>query len=397
MSTAASSIRNLLTLLTAVGTFVAVLFVPVGITNAQTGSLFISEYVEGSGTNEAIEIYNPTDTAVSLGASGYMLAFFMDGETGIGGGAMLVGTIPAHGTWVVTPTDASPALLAYADQTVGPAAYWFDGNDAVALLHNGVAVDVIGQIGFDPGSAWGSGDVTTRDHTLRRKSSVTEGDENGTDPFDPSVQWNGYPVDTFDGLGWFGTPAVNQPVTMTCPAAFSTTQGIAASAPVTATDPDGTVTAIGIASVAPADPGTFAITGLSPASGTGGTAPAALNVGGSTPAGTYDVTLSATNDDGTPQSASCGVAVTVNPVTPQTLDELVSSLVTDGGIPATKAHLLTDRLERITVAADAGRTADERAQLRAFVNQVNGLSPHWISADAAATLVAEAELLAGSL
>ena len=31
----------------------------------------------------------------------------------------------------------------------------------LALLKNGVAIDVIGQIGVDPGSQWGSGDVST--------------------------------------------------------------------------------------------------------------------------------------------------------------------------------------------------------------------------------------------
>jgi hypothetical protein len=33
-------------------------------------------------------------------------------------------------------------------------------------------VDVIGQIGFDPGTEWGSGLVSTADNTLRRKTAV---------------------------------------------------------------------------------------------------------------------------------------------------------------------------------------------------------------------------------
>ena len=32
---------------------------------------------------------------------------------------------------------------------------FFNGDDAVALSYNGVNIDVIGQIGFDPGSSWG--------------------------------------------------------------------------------------------------------------------------------------------------------------------------------------------------------------------------------------------------
>jgi predicted extracellular nuclease len=64
------------------------------------------------------------------------------------------------------------------------------------------AVDVIGQVGFDPGRQWGSGLTSTEDNTIRRKPSVCQGDADGTDPFDPSVEWDGFPNNTFDGLGF---------------------------------------------------------------------------------------------------------------------------------------------------------------------------------------------------
>ncbi len=94
---------------------------------------------------------------------------------------------------------SDPALLAVADQLT--ANFLWNGNDAVALRHGGTIVDVIGQIGVDPGAAWGSGDTLTADHTLRRKPSVQGGDTDGTNAFDPSPEWLGLPVDTFDGLG----------------------------------------------------------------------------------------------------------------------------------------------------------------------------------------------------
>ncbi len=62
-------------------------------------------------------------------------------------------------------------------------------------------VDVIGQVGTDPGSEWGAGDVSTQDNTIRRKATVCQGDTNGGDPFDPAAEWEGYPNNTFDGLG----------------------------------------------------------------------------------------------------------------------------------------------------------------------------------------------------
>jgi predicted extracellular nuclease len=68
-------------------------------------------------------------------------------------------------------------------------------------VNTGAVIDVIGQVGVDPGSEWKSGGVSTKDNTIRRKAEVCEGDADGTDAFDPSIEWDGYPKDTFDGLG----------------------------------------------------------------------------------------------------------------------------------------------------------------------------------------------------
>ena len=62
-------------------------------------------------------------------------------------------------------------------------------------------LDVIGQIGSDPGTEWGAGLTSTADNTLRRNATVCQGDPIGTDPFDPTVEWDGFAIDTIDGLG----------------------------------------------------------------------------------------------------------------------------------------------------------------------------------------------------
>src|SRR5207245_9833845 len=138
-------------------------------------------------------------------------------------GVLLIGVIQPGGTWVVAPTDASAELKAKSNQTFGTSAFWFDGNDAVALTHNCSAIDIIGQIGYDPGEEWGAGLTSTRDNTLRRKASVAAGDTDGTDAFDPSLEWDGFPVDTFDGLGSVGAPPVNEPVSIACTSDLTTT------------------------------------------------------------------------------------------------------------------------------------------------------------------------------
>ena len=369
--------------------------VPWSQVRAATGSeLFLSEYVEGSSTNKAVELYNPTDNPISLGASGFMLAFYYDGDTSIDSGVPLAGTIQPGATWVVTPTNASAPLLAKANQKFGTS--WFDGNDAVVLMHSGTAVDVLGQIGVNPGAGWSTGATSTVDHTLRRKPAVNQGDANGLDPFDPAAEWDGFPVDTFDGLGNVNERLPNEPVAVSCPASVSTTSGEAASAGVSATDPDGTVVTLAVAGVTPADPGTIAVTGLTPAAGKGGTATADLTVGAATPVGTYTAALTATNNDATPQTASCDVTVTVNgPLHSLAhLRSMVDADVANHALNANKAFLLYNRLDRAAADLAADRTDAYLAQLQALGNQAAGLAPRWLTEAAADAIRSEAEALA---
>ena len=184
----------------------------VPILNAQTVSngggnltdLIISEYVEGSSNNKAIEIYNGTSSAVDLTTGGYTLKYYFNGSTAASTTINLTGTIPVGNVFVMAHSGASSPIISVANQTSG--ASWFNGNDAVVLSKGTTILDVIGQIGFDPGTQWGSGNITTLNHTLRRIVTVTQGDTNPNDAFDPANEWNGYPIDTFNGLGNIGDP-----------------------------------------------------------------------------------------------------------------------------------------------------------------------------------------------
>ncbi|MBW4640987.1 MAG: ExeM/NucH family extracellular endonuclease [Gloeocapsa sp. UFS-A4-WI-NPMV-4B04] len=164
--------------------------------------LFFSEYVEGSSNNKALEIYNGTETAIDLAAAGYVVQMYFNGSTTAGLTIPLTGTVANGEVFVLAQSSSNAAILAQADQTNG--AGWFNGDDAIALRKGGATgtiIDVISQVGFDPGTEWGSGLISTADNTLRRKSSVTTGDINSNDAFAPSAQWDGFVTDTFDGLG----------------------------------------------------------------------------------------------------------------------------------------------------------------------------------------------------
>lgn len=161
--------------------------------------LFISEYVEGSSNNKAIEIYNGTGAPVNLTTGGYSLQMFFNGSTTPGLTINLTGTIADGDVFVLAQASANATILAQADQT--STAGWFNGDDAVVLRKGTTAIDVIGQVGFDPGAEWGASLTSTADNTLRRKSAICLGDPDGSNAFDPTAEWDGFATDTFDGLG----------------------------------------------------------------------------------------------------------------------------------------------------------------------------------------------------
>jgi hypothetical protein len=66
-------------------------------------------------------------------------------------------------------------------------------------------------------------------------------------------------------------------------------------------------------------------------------------------------------------------------------------------VAAAKAHLLTDRLARIERFLAAGQDAAALAQLRAFANQAQGLSPHWVAPWAADALSQMADAMVADL
>lgn len=162
--------------------------------------LFFSEYIEASSNDKALEIYNPTGTPINLATGNYVIEFYFNGSTMVGGTISLSGVIPSRGTWVVSATNATN-IIATGNVNQQALSSWFNGDDAVLLRKNGIIIDVIGQLGNDPGAAWTGGSLSTQDRTLRRKPGVFAGDTNAGDAFDPSLEWDGFPNNTFSGLG----------------------------------------------------------------------------------------------------------------------------------------------------------------------------------------------------
>lgn len=166
--------------------------------------LFFSEYIEGGSFNKALEIFNGTGSSVDL--SNYTVYISFNGGTSTAS-YELSGTLNNNDVIVLVNAAASQTFLDLADITLSGTStvVAFNGDDAVYLvneLSKGYS-DIIGSIGFDPGSAWTAGTISTVNQTLVRKSSVTGGltSNPATDFPTLGTEWDSYSQDTATYLG----------------------------------------------------------------------------------------------------------------------------------------------------------------------------------------------------
>ena len=164
------------------------------------GDVFFSEYVEGTGNNKALEIVNTTATSFQLGDC--QIDRYQNGSSTAAVPTVVLDTFSLQPGNVYVLCNAAFSQTTLCDQTDANVSH--TGNDAVVLVCNGVVRDAFGVVGVD--AVWGTSPTISQDATLRRKCSVHEGDPSTTDPFDPATEWDGFPIDTFAGLGTYGCP-----------------------------------------------------------------------------------------------------------------------------------------------------------------------------------------------
>lgn len=165
-------------------------FLGLGIASAQEthtySDLIISEYLEGSANNKAIEIYNGTGADVDLAA--YSLMKQTNGRGDYKNEQVLTGTLADGETFVLVNSQASDELKALGDMTSNVTS--FNGNDAVALFKSGEKIDEVGVFGDT--TMWGE------NVTLRRIYG-----EGPTATYD-ETEWEEGDFDDYSDLGKFG-------------------------------------------------------------------------------------------------------------------------------------------------------------------------------------------------
>ncbi len=157
--------------------------------------LFFSEYVDGSTFSKGLEIYNPSATSTAdLGE--YSVKTYNNGSGAPNHEVDLSGTLGPGEVYTIVNPSAVPELTQLADLLNDVTL--FNGNDATTLERNGLVVDVLGEVGVNPGEGWPVNDVTMLHNTLVRNPDVTTG---SPDWEVVQGQWADYPENTFSFFG----------------------------------------------------------------------------------------------------------------------------------------------------------------------------------------------------
>ena len=223
--------------------------------------LIISQYIEGQGSNQALELYNGTDKAVDLLMDNYQIEVYFHGYEFPGEIIQLKGLIEPQSTFVIADANAAADISAVANQKVN--GLIFKGADAVVLKTgfnnspcqcavstvasaiNGVdkgnnqqpisatkkdfikrieqhyentniqttIVDSIGRILLNDERESGEANEINKqnqqdhpivtDKTLRRIESICKGDRIEMDTFTIAKEWQSYAIDNFLDSGNF--------------------------------------------------------------------------------------------------------------------------------------------------------------------------------------------------
>ncbi len=168
-----------------------------------TADLYFSEYVEGSSNNKYLEIYNGGSADADL--SKYGIKLYVNGQTTESSSATLsvltgLATLPAGGV-IVLKNSGAALTLPTGVNAISSGVCGFNGNDALTLEKDGNVIDVFGLVGNDPSTGWVVSTIAdgTKDHTVRRKSTITAGNTDWNTS--SSNEWDVLSIDDVSNLG----------------------------------------------------------------------------------------------------------------------------------------------------------------------------------------------------
>lgn len=116
----------------------------------ETPNIVISKVIDATSmSNNAIELYNPTNDAIDL--SQVELRIYNNGSTTQGGDheIQLEGSLPADSYYVITGNNPADTTLQDKSDFKHDSNLPYNGNDVIELFYNNQKVDQFGLLGFD--------------------------------------------------------------------------------------------------------------------------------------------------------------------------------------------------------------------------------------------------------
>jgi predicted extracellular nuclease len=275
-----------------------------GLAGQNTTAFFAMNDMDAVGVNNAVWTFDIsstssiTDITIDLGALG-------DFEASSSDGFKIEARVDseAYQTIFEATTDES----AFKDYRPLDGGYVFSDDDPLQLFIDGSATSV----GFLDKSDPTTGNFDTYTSTLLSGQSGST--------LDVRVSWAGTPSGSepmgIDNITIYGSGGgkPNEPVVVTCGDDLQTYETAGATRGVSATDADGIVVSMSIA----ADPipatGSITLQNFVAATAVGETATGDVVVDADVPAGVYEVTVTAANNDATPQEGACTFNIDVVP------------------------------------------------------------------------------------
>jgi len=154
--------------------------------STSTNELFISEYLEGSSNNKAIEIANFTGQTINLDS--YTIARNTNSGTAWGESLQLTGEIADGEVHVIARGNADDEITSNSNQLSSSDAISFNGDDPVGLFKDNTLIDIFGFF---------NGDNNYANSTYIRNENILNPNTNFN-----IEEWVGYPTNTFEYLGF---------------------------------------------------------------------------------------------------------------------------------------------------------------------------------------------------
>ena len=151
------------------------------LSSAQAALLF-SQYVDGNNNKKGLEIYNPDPNTVNLAE--YEIRQYPNGESTPNLTVKLTGSLSTQSKHLVGHSYLKTALGETVNQVANLA---FNGDDAIVLYHNGIAIDRFGRVGDQPANGWAN--ISKGNSFKRRVLTNTNSSIDSTTAFDLLASW----------------------------------------------------------------------------------------------------------------------------------------------------------------------------------------------------------------